>query len=84
MIIYLVVIIGQSLPIKLAYHAPLVVKMVIAHMELLQPLLLVNTRKLLLPYFAWSRPRVEINPDEAHLVYMCVDRKQRIRRFVEI
>ena len=59
------------------------VKMVFAHIELLQALLLINGSEIVVPCHRWFRASVEIDPYEAQTIDMNVDREEPVFSLVK-
>lgn len=80
---YLVVVICKCLPIIVTDHLPLVIEMVVLHIESLQSWLFINSTKALIPGDLWSFICIEVHPDKVQFINVNMNMKQIVGRFVE-
>lgn len=59
------------------------IKHVVIHPKVLQPRLFVNLRKELFPRDTRLLRRIQVDPDEAKLVYVDVDLEETVLRLIE-
>ena len=73
-VVAFVIVVGQNLPIKVALHIPGMIKDVILEVVVLEPGLLINTVKVVLPSNLGGPLCVQVHPDETISVNMSMDR----------
>lgn len=75
-VIALVVVVGEDLPVELALHVPCVVKDIVLEIVVLESRLLIDTVKVVLPGYLRRLATIQVDPDEAVLVDMRVNRRE--------
>lgn len=73
-----IVVVGQNLPVIVACHLPCMVKLVVVKVELLASLLLIYTLEFIIPANFWFGFAIQIDPDEAVVVNVDMDRKEAV------
>ena len=82
-VVALVVVVGQDLPIVVPVHLPGVVKDVVIEVEVFILLLGITPSKVILPVHLRRVLGVEVDPNEAVVIYMGVNAEQPILGLVE-
>lgn len=75
---YLIIVISKHFPVEVANDVPLVVKVVVVHVEIPQPGLHIERSKVILPCRIRFRLRIEVHPDITKAVDMCTDAEETI------
>jgi hypothetical protein len=75
---YLIIVISKDFPVEVAYNMPLVVKVVVVHVEVFQPRLDIERSETFLPCQIRFLPRIEVHPNVAQLIDVNIDTKQTI------
>lgn len=75
-VIALVVVVGQDLPVKFAFHVPGVIEDVVLEIVVVEPRLLVDPVKVVLPSNLGGLGCVEVHPDETVSVNVHMDRRE--------
>lgn len=65
---YFVIVVGQRFPVVVSIHLPLMVEIVLVHLERLQAGLLVHACKIFFPTDLRHRLGIKVDPYEAQLV----------------
>lgn len=72
-VVALIVVIGENLPVEVAFHVPCVVEVVLIEVVVLEARLLIDSLEVVLPSYLWGRASIQVDPDEAVSVNVSVD-----------
>ena len=73
-VVALIVVIGENLPVEVAFHVPCVVEVVFIEVVVLESRLLVDSVEVVLPSYLGRLASIQVDPDEAVFVNVCVSR----------
>lgn len=74
-VVALIIIVGQNLPVEVALHIPGVVECIILEVVVVEPGLLIDTIKVVLPGDLGNLASVQVDPDETISVNVHMDRR---------
>lgn len=80
---YLVIIVCQSLPVVIANQTPLMIKVVLAHVELGQPWLKIHILEVILPWTGFLIS-IEIHPNKPKMIDMNMNLEETVGGFVKV
>lgn len=72
-VVALIVVIGENLPVEVAFHVPCVVEVVLIEVVVLEARLLIDSLEVVLPSYLWGRASIQVDPDEAVSVNVSVN-----------